>query len=62
MNPSNEYQNGDRLAVVAVTAFVNEDNIKQCYQIGMKEVLHKPVNCDALGKVLNQYYHYKKKK
>ncbi len=31
VHPSNEYPNGDRLAVVAVTAFVNEDNIKQCY-------------------------------
>ena len=37
-------QSGDSLAVVAVTAFVNEENIKQCYYVGMKEVLHKPVN------------------
>ena len=32
--------------VVAITAFVNEENIKRCYKVGMVEVLHKPVNID----------------
>jgi len=29
--PQLKYPNGDNLVVVAVTAFVNEENIKQCY-------------------------------
>ena len=43
--------------VVAVTAFANEENIKKCYRVGMVEVLHKPVNCEALKTALDQYYY-----
>ena len=32
--------------VVAVTAFVNEENIAKCYEVGMKEVIHKPLYSD----------------
>ena len=38
--------------VVAVTAFVNEENIDKCYKVGMAEVLQKPVNIEYLRKVL----------
>lgn len=58
--PDGHFPNGDQLFVVAVTAFVNDENIKKCFKVGMKEVLHKPVNCEALGNVLDIYYHYKK--
>ena len=58
--PDGHYPNGDQLHVVAVTAFVNDENIKKCYKVGMKEVLHKPVNCEALGTVLDIYYHNKR--
>jgi CheY-like chemotaxis protein len=34
--------------VVAVTAFDNEENIKNCYNVGMVEVLQKPVVIDEL--------------
>ncbi len=58
--PDDKYPNGDKLYVVAVTAFVNDENIRNCYKAGMVEVLHKPVNCDALGASIETYYHYKK--
>eukprot|EP00347_Sterkiella_histriomuscorum_P007736 403347751 len=50
------YNNGDQLNIVAITAFVNEENINHCYAVGMKEVLHKPVDQDSLKEVINQYY------
>eukprot|EP00347_Sterkiella_histriomuscorum_P018716 403344449 len=59
--PNGRYQNGDQLNVVAITAFVNDENINQCYQVGMKDVLHKPVNTEALGKSLDIFFHYKSK-
>ena len=43
--------------IVAITAYVNEENVKKCYKVGMMEVLHKPVNCDALRIILDKYYH-----
>jgi CheY-like chemotaxis protein len=30
--------------IVAVTAYVNAENIKKCFEVGMIEVLNKPVN------------------
>eukprot|EP00347_Sterkiella_histriomuscorum_P018274 403346138 len=59
--PNSKYPNGDQLNVVAITAFVNDENINQCYQVGMKDVLHKPVNTEALGKALDTFFHYKSK-
>ena len=56
MHPSNTYTNGEGLYVVAVTAFVNEENIRRCYRVGMVDVLHKPVNCENLKSVLDKYY------
>lgn len=52
------YSNGDRLYVVAITAFVNDENIKKCYKVGMVEVLHKPVNIELLKEALDVYYFY----
>jgi CheY-like chemotaxis protein len=51
--PDEKYPNNDSLYVVAVTAFVNDENIRNCYKVGMVEVLHKPVNCEALGSVID---------
>eukprot|EP00347_Sterkiella_histriomuscorum_P003626 403363564 len=57
--PEGHYPNGDQLFIVAITAFVNDTNIKKCYKVGMKEVLHKPINFEALGKVIDQYFYYR---
>jgi CheY-like chemotaxis protein len=32
------------LFIVAVTAFVNEENIVHCYESGMSDVIHKPLS------------------
>ena len=42
--------------VVAVTAYANEANISKCHMVGMSEVLHKPVNVEALKKAIATYY------
>ena len=42
--------------VVAITAFVNDENKKKCYRSGMVEVLHKPVAYDRLKLVFDKYY------
>ncbi|CDW84159.1 histidine kinase-dna gyrase b-and hsp90-like domain containing protein [Stylonychia lemnae] len=57
--PEGVYSNGDQLNIVAVTAFVNDENIRKCIRVGMKKVLHKPVNCEELGSVVDQYFHYR---
>eukprot|EP00347_Sterkiella_histriomuscorum_P014553 403360436 len=45
----------DQLSIVACTAFVNDENINYCYEVGMKEVLNKPVNQNVLRKVVKKY-------
>ncbi|CDW87830.1 pas pac sensor hybrid histidine kinase [Stylonychia lemnae] len=57
--PDGSYPNGDKMQIIAVTAFVNDENVKMCYQVGMKDVLHKPVDFGALGKALDIHFHYK---
>ena len=42
--------------VVAVTAFVNEENVKQCYRVGMSDVIHKPVSTESLKRIIDLYY------
>ncbi len=44
------------LSVIAVTAFVNEENINNCYKVGMVEVLNKPVNRELLERQVQKYY------
>eukprot|EP00347_Sterkiella_histriomuscorum_P017836 403347790 len=53
-----KYPNGDALTIVAITAFVNDENINNCYKVGMEEVMNKPVNQDKLLSVLKKYYYY----
>jgi response regulator RpfG family c-di-GMP phosphodiesterase len=32
------------------------ENINRCYEVGIKKVLHKPVNAAKLRDVVNEYY------
>ena len=57
--PDGTYPNGDTLNVMAVTAFVNDENVKKCYEVGMKEVMHKPLEIEQMRSVLDHYYYYK---
>jgi len=41
---------------VAVTAFTNEEAIKNCFDVGMVQVLNKPVNQDQVREVLQNFY------
>ena len=43
--------------MVAVTAFVNDESIRRCYEVGMQEVIHKPVSSDVIRDILEQYYY-----
>lgn len=47
----------NKLTIVAVTAFVNDESIRRCYEVGMTEVIHKPVGADVIRTVLEQYYY-----
>eukprot|EP00347_Sterkiella_histriomuscorum_P013047 403366216 len=44
-----------QISIVACTAFVNDENINHCFQVGMKQVLNKPVNQCELLKVVKKY-------
>jgi len=39
---------------------VNDENNRKCLRVGMSEVLHKPVNVEALGRVIDMYYNYRR--
>jgi len=45
------------LTIVAVTAYVNEEFVSRCYEVGMADVLHKPVSKEELKRVLDSYYY-----
>ena len=46
----------EELIIVAVTAYDNLDVVQPCYDIGMQEVLSKPVKQDALKRTFKKYY------
>jgi len=48
---------GGQIKVVAVTAYVNEEFVSRCYEVGMVDVLHKPVSKDELKRVLKAYFY-----
>ena len=60
-NPSGSYPNDDKLTIIAVTAYINDQSVKHCYDKGITEVIHKPVNVDQINQALDKYYHYKAK-
>ena len=42
--------------IMAVTSFLNEENKKKCYRVGMVDVIHKPVDFQILKKAIDKYY------
>jgi len=42
--------------VVAVTAYINDTTLNQCWQLGMVEVLNKPVDLPSLQIVVERYH------
>lgn len=42
--------------VAAVTAYVNDDTLTQCYNVGMVEVHSKPVDSKTLSIFISKYY------
>jgi len=40
--------------IVALTAYVNKDNIDRCKELGMKAVLNKPAQSDKIYKEVQQ--------
>ncbi len=47
----------EALFIVAVTAFVNDENVRQCYESGMVDVIHKPVSAEIIKNILDMYYY-----
>ena len=56
VHPTGVNDNGDKLHVVAVTAFVNDENIKKCFTVGMSKAIHKPLSNDSLKDVLDRFF------
>ena len=54
--PEGMYHDFSQLSIVAVTAYENEENVSNCYKIGMKEVLHKPVDQHKLKEVISDFF------
>mmetsp|Transcript_21862 Transcript_21862/g.30168 ORF Transcript_21862/g.30168 Transcript_21862/m.30168 type:complete len:92 (-) Transcript_21862:104-379(-) len=49
--------NEELIPIIAVTAFVTQETIDYALQVGMREVLYKPVKFDYLQEVLDKYYY-----
>jgi len=48
-------QMGYSAPIVALTAFAEESNVKECYDSGMDEFLSKPIRRPALKQVLKKF-------
>ncbi len=60
LNPNNKIQQRlpvTALSIVAVTAFVNDESIRRCFEVGMQHVIHKPVGIEGIRAVLEQYFY-----
>jgi CheY-like chemotaxis protein len=42
--------------ICALTAYENKSTIKECLDIGMIRVLHKPLNFSELSKIYEKYF------
>ena len=42
--------------VAAVTAYVNDETLNQCFQVGMVEVFGKPIKASELTAFVKKYY------
>lgn len=51
----NSYRNYPKTPVIVLTTFTDQTLIKQCLSIGIKRVLHKPVNISELAEVIHLY-------
>ena len=50
----------DFVPVVAVTAYDDTATVQTCIEIGMSEVLNKPVNMFKLDKTIQRLYYHNK--
>ena len=44
------------VSIVAVTSYTNKANIDRCYEVGMEDVLHKPIDSNKLSTILKKIY------
>jgi CheY-like chemotaxis protein len=51
----NSYRNYPKTPVIVLTTFTDQTLIKRCLSIGIKQVLHKPVNVSELKEVIHLY-------
>lgn len=51
----NRYKNYSKTPVIILTAFTDQSLINQCLSIGIKQVLHKPINITELKRVIDFY-------
>lgn len=45
------------LKISAITSYTNKANIDECLEVGMDEVIHKPVDFGTLEDILNRFYY-----
>ena len=44
------------VVVAAVTAYINDQTLSQCYAVSMVDVLSKPVDSKTLSKLVKKYH------
>jgi CheY-like chemotaxis protein len=59
-NRHNRTDNIDYLnyhSILALTSFTGKDVNKKCMDLGMKEVIQKPISAEVLYEILNKYFY-----
>lgn len=56
MNFEDQQNESPPAVVAAVSAYVNDETISQCYQVGMVEVFSKPLDSKQLAGFINKYH------
>jgi len=44
-------------SILAVTSYTTDEVRDECLRIGMKRVLHKPVNANQLPEIIDKYFY-----
>ena len=43
------------VCIIGCTAFTTKEHVMNCYEVGMKDVIFKPIKKEIIGKILSQW-------
>ena len=55
-NPSVVNSTGQGCNVVALTSYTDKKTVDRCFEYGMKDVIHKPLDANTLKRIVLRYH------